>query len=145
MRPAGILNTPALYDAGMMHGIEIYNAFCGYSPEAHRWAMERGLTLICGTDSHVPMFLSVDFIKGDIRPVTLVFARERSLGGIREALDARRTAVFANGMVYGREEVLRPLMKALFEVSDVKYAEKKVTFPCREPQFDSADAPQSTG
>lgn len=118
----------ALYDAGMMHGIEIYNAFCGYSPEAHRWAMERGLTLICGTDSHVPMFLSVDFIKGDIRPVTLIFARERSLGGIREALDARRTAVFANGMVYGREEVLRPLMEALFEVSDVKYAEKKVTF-----------------
>ncbi|WP_298030462.1 Sb-PDE family phosphodiesterase [uncultured Alistipes sp.] len=118
----------ALYDAGLMQGVEIYNAFCGYSPEAHRWAMERGLALICGTDSHAPMFLNVDFAGGGLRPVTLVFARERSLGGIREALDARRTAVFADGMLYGREEVLQPLMQALFEVSDVKYAEKKVTF-----------------
>lgn len=118
----------ALYDAGLMQGVEIYNAFCGYSPEAHRWAMERGLALICGTDSHAPMFLNVDFAGGGLRPVTLVFARERSLGGIREALDARRTAVFADGMLYGREEVLQPLMQALFELSDVKYAEKKVTF-----------------
>lgn len=118
----------ALYDAGLMQGVEIYNAFCGYSPEAHRWAMERGLALICGTDSHAPMFLNVDLAGGGLRPVTLVFARERSLGGIREALDARRTAVFADGMLYGREEVLQPLMQALFEVSDVKYAEKKVTF-----------------
>lgn len=118
----------ALYDAGLMQGVEIYNAFCGYSPEAHRWAMERGLALICGTDSHAPMFLNVDFAGGGLRPVTLVFARERSLGGIREALDARRTAVFADGILYGREEVLQPLMQALFEVSDVKYAEKKVTF-----------------
>lgn len=117
-----------LYDAGLMQGIEIYNAFCGYSPEAHRWAMERGLALICGTDSHAPMFLSVDFAGGDVRPVTLVFARERTQDGIREALDACRTAVFADGAVYGREEVLQPLMKALFEVSDVKYTEKKVTF-----------------
>ncbi|WP_295915540.1 Sb-PDE family phosphodiesterase [uncultured Alistipes sp.] len=118
----------ALYDAGLMQGVEIYNAFCGYSPEAHRWAMERGLALICGTDSHAPMFLNVDFAGGGLRPVTLVFARERSLGGIREALDARRTAVFADGMLYGREEVLQQLMQALFELSDVKYAEKKVTF-----------------
>lgn len=117
-----------LYEAGLMQGIEIYNAFCGYSPEAHRWATERGLALICGTDSHTPMFLSVDFANGGVRPVTLVFAKERSLNGIREALDAQRTAVFADGAVYGREAELLPLMKALFEVSDVKYTEKKVTF-----------------
>ncbi len=117
-----------LYEEGCMNGIEIYNAFCGYSPEAHRWAVERNLTLISGTDSHNPMFLSVDLANGGVRPVTLVFAKERSLDGLREALDARRTAVFADGMVYGSAEVLEPLFKALFEVSDVKYSEKKVTF-----------------
>ena len=74
------------------------------------------------------MFLSVDLANGGVRPVTLVFAKERSLDGLREALDARRTAVFADGMVYGSAEVLEPLFKALFEVSDVKYSEKKVTF-----------------
>lgn len=118
----------ALYDAGLMQGIEIYNAFSGYSPEAHRWAMERGLALISGTDTHYPLFLTNDYTNGALRPVTLIFARERSLGGVREALEARRTAVFADGMVYGREEVLQPLMKALFEVSDIKFSEKKTTF-----------------
>ncbi len=117
-----------LYDAGLMQGIEIYNAFSGYSPEAHRWAMERNLTLVSGTDCHKPLFLMTDYTNGALRPVTLIFARERSLDGVREALDARRTAVFADGMVYGREEVLQPLMKALFEVSDVKFSEKKMTF-----------------
>lgn len=118
-----------LYDAGLMQGIEIYNAFSGYSPEAHRWAMEHNLTLISGTDAHYPLFLTNDYTNGALRPVTLIFARERTLGGVREALEARRTAVFADGSVYGREEVLLPLMKALFEVSDVKFSEKKMT--CR--------------
>lgn len=49
-----------LYNEGHMQGIEIYNSACGYSPEAHQWAMERNLTLISGTDSHKPMFLEVD-------------------------------------------------------------------------------------
>lgn len=118
-----------LYDAGLMQGIEIYNAFSGYSPEAHRWAMERDLTLVSGTDAHYPLFLTNDYANGALRPVTLIFARERSLDGVREAFEARRTAVFADGMVYGRENVLRPLMKALFEVSDIKFSEKKMT--CR--------------
>ena len=117
----------ALYDEGLMQGIEIYNGFCGYSPEAHRWAMERNLTLISGTDAHHPLFLSIDYKNGALRPVTLIFARERSLDGVREALEARRTAVFADGTVYGREEVLQPLMKALFEITDTQYSEKKVT------------------
>lgn len=117
----------ALYDEGLMQGIEIYNGFCGYSPEAHRWAMERNLTLISGTDAHYPLFLSIDYKNGALRPVTLIFARERSLDGVREALEARRTAVFADGTVYGREEVLQPLMKALFEITDTQYSEKKVT------------------
>ena len=117
-----------LCEAGLMQGIEIYNSFCGYSPEAHRWAVERNLTITSGTDCHKPLFLTIDYTNGALRPVTLVFARERSLEGIREALDARRTAVFADGMVYGSEEVLQPLMKALFEVSDVKFSEKKMTF-----------------
>lgn len=116
------------YKQGIMQGIEIYNGFCGYSPEAHRWAIDRGLAIVSGTDSHKPLFLSVDYTHGALRPMTLLFVRERSLAGVREALESRRTAVFADGTVYGGEEVLRPLFDALFEVSDIRYAEKKVTF-----------------
>ena len=117
-----------LYDEGYMHGIEIYNGFCGYSPEAHRWAIDRGCALISGTDTHKPLFLTVDYDNGMHRPVTLIFARERTLDGVREALDNRRTAVLADEHVYGSEELIGQLFSALFEVSDIKYSEKKVTF-----------------
>lgn len=117
-----------LCDEGYMHGIEIYNGFCGYSPEAHRWAIDHGCALISGTDAHKPLFLTVDYTNGMHRPVTLIFAKERTLEGVREALDSRRTAVLADEHVYGSEELIGELFSALFEVSDIKYSEKKVTF-----------------
>lgn len=117
-----------LCDEGYMHGIEIYNGFCGYSPEAHRWAIDHGCALISGTDAHEPMFLNIDYANGMHRPVTLIFAKERTLEGVREALDSRRTAVLADEHVYGSEELIGQLFSALFEVSDIKYSEKKVTF-----------------
>ena len=63
--------------------------------------------------------------------MTLVFAKDRTLDGIREALDARRTAAYADGCVYGKAEWLEPLFKECFEVSNIKYTEKKVTFTVR--------------
>lgn len=63
--------------------------------------------------------------------MTLVFAKERSLKGIREALEARRTAAYADGCVYGKAEWLEPLLKACLEITDIKYSEKKVTVNVR--------------
>ena len=117
-----------VFNAGLMDGIEIVNRFSGYDPEAFHWAMEKDLAVVTGTDAHKPMFQWVDYEKGEYRPMTLVFAKERSLDGIREALDARRTVAFADGCVYGKAEWLEPLFKACFQISDIKYSEKKVSF-----------------
>ena len=116
-----------LWNAGLFDGIEIYNSFSGFDPEAFHWAMEKDLAITTGTDAHKPMFQWVDYEKGENRPMTLVFARERSLDGIREALDARRTAAVADGCVYGKEELIKPLFHACIKISDVKYSEKKMT------------------
>lgn len=120
-----------LFNAGLIDGIEIINRFSGFDPEAFHWAIEKDLAIVTGTDAHKPMFQWVDYEKGEYRPMTLVFARERSLEGIREALDARRTAAYADGCVYGKAEWLEPLFKACFEISNIKYSEKKVTFTIR--------------
>ncbi len=61
-----------------MRAIEIYNSFFGYSPEAHRWAIEYGCAICSGTDAHNPLFLDIDYLHGKHRPVTLIFARERT-------------------------------------------------------------------
>lgn len=120
-----------VFNAGLMDGIEIVNRFSGYDPEAFHWAIEKDLAIVTGTDAHKPMFQWVDYEKGEYRPMTLVFARERSLKGIREALDARRTAAVADGCVYGKAEWLEPLLKSCLQITDVKYSEKKVTVNLR--------------
>lgn len=117
-----------IYDNGLMDGIEIVNRFTGYDPEAFHWAMEKNLAIVSGTDCHKPMFELVDYERGEYRPMTLVFAKERSLAGIREALDARRTAVFCDGHVYGKAELIEALFRECFEISSIKYTDKKVSF-----------------
>ncbi len=108
-----------------MRAIEIYNSFCGYSPEAHRWAIEYGCAICSGTDAHNPLFLDIDYLHGKHRPVTLIFARERTSESVREALDNRRTAVLAEERLYGSEELLGGVFDAMFEISDIRYAPKR--------------------
>lgn len=116
-----------LLNAGLIDGIEIVNRFSGYDPEAFHWAIEKDLAIVTGTDAHKPMFQWVDYEKGEYRPMTLVFAKERSLKSVREALEARRSVAFADGCVYGKAEWLEPLFRACLQITDVKYSEKKVT------------------
>ena len=111
---------------GLMDAIEIYNMACGYDPEGHAWALEHNLAMLGNSDCHAPFFMEVDYLHGAHRPVTLVFATEKSLAGVREALDARRSAVFAEGNVYGREQEVRPLLHACLKVKNVKFLEKDI-------------------
>ena len=113
-----------LYKQGLMDAIEIYNGADGYSPEAHQWAIDRNLTLIGGTDTHNPMALELNFNAGELRPCTLIFAKERTVEGVEEALWARRTAVYGDGMLYGSEEVLKPLFEASLEMKKVQFHKK---------------------
>jgi hypothetical protein len=115
-----------LLKEGYMDAIEIYNMACGYSPEAHEWCLKNNLAMLGNSDCHAPFFMEVDYLHGAHRPVTLVFATEKSLKGVREALDARRSAVFAEGNVYGREQELRPLLEACLQVKSVQFKEKEI-------------------
>jgi hypothetical protein len=106
-----------ILEAGLMDGIEVANAR-EYYPEAHRWALEKDLAILASSDLHDPSNLAWHVHEGDRRPVTLVFARERSEEGIREALRARRSAAWADGRLAGREEELRPLVAAAVTVEN---------------------------
>ena len=111
---------------GYMDAIEIYNMACGYTPEGHKWAFDNNLAMLGNSDCHAPFFMEVDYLHGAHRPVTLVFAKEKSLAGVREALDARRSAVFAEGTVWGREQELRPLLEACLVVKSTMFKEKEI-------------------
>jgi len=100
---------------GRLHGIEVVNGN-EYDPIAHGWAVEKKLALIGNSDAHDPIGFDYNHGKGELRPVTLVFASERSESALREALFARRTAVFSQGRIFGAAEFLEPLFHGSIKV-----------------------------
>lgn len=116
-----------VFKAGLMDAIEIVNHAVAYSPEAFHMAIEHNLAVVSGTDCHSAMTSYVDYELNEHRAMTLLFVKERSEAGVREALDAHRTAVCHENFVYGREEQIRPLLDAILQISEVKVSGKKVS------------------
>jgi 3',5'-nucleoside bisphosphate phosphatase len=97
-----------LFNKKMMNVIEIINE-TSYYPLAHQWAIDKNLAISANSDIHSPVYMS--FGNKIHRPITLVFAKERSEAGIKEALLAGRTAVYHFDTLMGKEEFLRPIFK----------------------------------
>ena len=110
----------ALIEAGQLHGIEIANG-ATYSEHAHQLAMDHELAMIGVSDVHDLVDWDYPPALGAHRPVTLVFAEERSAAGIRDALFAQRTVVWFKNLLVGREAVLKPLLQAALDVKDAAY------------------------
>lgn len=107
-----------IYDKGWMQGIEVANS-SSYFPEAHRWCLEKKLTMMGNSDIHPPIGMVIDFAKGEHRTMTFVLAKERTLDGIREALDNRRTIVWIDDLLIGEETYLKELFEKSVEVVKV--------------------------
>lgn len=107
---------------GTLRGIEIVNGR-SYSREAHRLALEKGLTILGTTDIHRLVSLEYELASGH-RPQTLVFASDRSPGAIRDALFERRTAVWFERSLIGAAEWLEPLFHACVRPVSTRWLEQ---------------------
>ncbi|NER10588.1 hypothetical protein SAMN06265375_102436 [Muriicola jejuensis] len=104
---------------GELHGIEVINTF-DYAEESLALALEHNLTIMGTSDIHG--LIDWDYLeKGNHRPVTLVFAKERSARSLREALFEGRTVAVYNSLFVGRPEFLVPLLKACIKIHRVAY------------------------
>ena len=108
-----------LYNAGLMQGIEVVNG-PEYFPEAHRWCMEKKLTMLGNTDVHDPLTLK----EGEHRTMTLVFASARTPEAIREALIERRTVVYLNDKLIGEEKYLKEIFHQSIEIVNTEKTDK---------------------
>ena len=99
-----------LYEKGRLYGIEVVNGG-SYYPEVHAWCLEKKLTLIGNSDVHGPTNFQFDFQNGAHRSMTLVFAKERNEKALKEALLARRTAVYYQDKLIGEEQYLKPIFE----------------------------------
>lgn len=110
---------------GWLHGIEVANDR-DYYPEAHRWCLEKKLTMLSNSDIHDPIGQKFRVQEGDFRPLTLVLAKERTPEAVHEALRERRTMVLAAGRLIGEERFVGPLFDAA-----VHFLNPEVTVPRR--------------
>ena len=94
----------------VIDGVECFN-FLEYYPIAFDYANKYNLAYMGNSDIHN---LVTETYGGEklARPITLVFSSERSEEGVKEALFARRTAILFNGVLAGKEDILRRLFLA---------------------------------
>jgi predicted metal-dependent phosphoesterase TrpH/uncharacterized protein YaiE (UPF0345 family) len=122
---------------GELHGIEVINEY-DYAEESLALALEHNLTIMGTSDIHG----LIDWHyteKGHERPITLVFAKERHLEGVKEALIAGRTVATFNNLFVGRNEYLKPLLEACISVVSAKYRKNTSILELRLKNNSSSD------
>ncbi|HHT29572.1 PHP domain-containing protein [Petrimonas mucosa] len=96
-----------------IHGIEVYNGWESY-PNVIDWCQEHNLAPFANTDLH---YTSANLYRGErVRPMTLVFAKEYSEEGVKEALFSGRTVALYNNILSGDEALLKSLIKASLSI-----------------------------
>lgn len=104
---------------GELHGIEVINSV-DYSEESLALALEHNLTIMGTSDIHG--LIDWDYTeKGNHRPITLVFTKEKSLNGLKEALSEGRTVAVFNSLLVGKAEYLEPLLHACIKIQKAFY------------------------
>lgn len=109
-----------LFNEGLIDGIEVVNNTT-YSDEALQIALDRDLTIMGTSDIHKLIDWQYDVPGGGHRPVTLVFAKERSVESLHEALNERRTAVWFKNLLIGRTEHVLPLITSSVTIESANY------------------------
>ena len=113
-----------LYEKKYMRGIEVVNGR-SYYPDVHEWALSKNLTFLGNSDIHQPAGLEQMPVGGH-RPMTLVFAKEKNIPAIKEALIAGRTAIWFENKIIARKEYADALLTGAVRVTDVEREGKKV-------------------
>lgn len=108
----------------LLHGIEVVNEHT-YSDEALQIALENDLTIMGTSDIHGLIDWEFNVHEDGHRPVTLVFAEERSAESIEAALRARRTVVWFNNTLIGRSNHMMPLLTSSLRVGKASYPKDK--------------------
>jgi histidinol phosphatase-like PHP family hydrolase len=129
--PDGI---PKLYELhkkllknGWINGIEFFNDSENY-PIILDWCKQYNLAVMGNSDVHGIISESYQKPQNTHRPMTLVFAKERTSASLKEALFAGRTLVWAGDMLGGKEEFASPFFYKCISVGKPYYDNSKNTY-----------------
>ncbi len=120
-----------LLSKGMIHGIEVFN-YKYFYPKALAWSREKKLTVFANTDIHGSVFSEYELNKYKENqkvypPMTLVFSKDKSYEGIREAIDAGRTLAYFDHQLAGDRNLLEDLFKACIQINNISPGKYSLT------------------
>ena len=103
--------------AGKIDAYEVYNYMESY-PLTFDWYAQYGIAPMANTDIHGPVAMDYDCGEGWMRPMTLVFASEKTQEALKEALEAKRTLALFQGNLVGDKEYLSKLVSASLKTEE---------------------------
>ena len=109
-----------LIEKGLIEGIEIVNDTT-FSNEALQIALDYNLTILGTSDIHGIVDWQYRIPSGGHRPVTLVFAREKTKTSLKRSLQKGQTVVWFKKKLIGKGDFLIPLINSTLEVKSAKY------------------------
>lgn len=122
----------------LLDGIEVVNDQT-YSDEALQIALDNNLTIMGTSDIHKLIDWDFKVSQGGHRPITLVFAKERTAESIKDALMNRRTVAVYKNLLIGRNEFLVPLIENSLRVTSAKYIGKYNVLAVEIENFSSVE------
>ena len=103
-----------VYKENLIDGIEVMNG-AEFYPKAITRAQKYNFFVSANTDVHANAVERYE-MTGSHRNMTLIFAKDKSLASIREALEAHRTLAYSFGVLAGEEELLRKVFEGSVKV-----------------------------
>jgi hypothetical protein len=141
-RPDGISTLTPLHKylikEKLLDGIEVVND-ANYSDEALQIALDNNLTIMGTSDVHKLIDWTFGVPQGGHRPITMVFAKDTTANAIKEGLTNRRTVVFFNNLLIGRDEFLIPLVRECLKITSAKYTPKTTVLELEIENVSSCD------
>lgn len=107
-----------LIDNGWLHGIEFFN-YNEYYPLVMTFCKQYNLAVLGNSDIHDIISEQYTAPEYTNRPMTLVFARERSYDSLKEAMFAGRTLVYFRDYLAGMEEYASPFFYQCISIGKV--------------------------
>lgn len=112
----------AAYKEGLIDGIELMNG-AEFYPKAITRAWKYNFFVSSNTDIHHPSAERYQRY-GEHRNMTLVFAKDKSVESLREAIEARRTLAYSYGTLAGEESLLCKFFEASVQVREISVDKK---------------------
>jgi len=109
---------------GWIHGVEVGNG-SRWRDYAIGWCNKYNLAMTSNSDMHKTSEFFRFNKEIDRRPVTLVFAKEKTKESIREAMFERRTVAWTGDNIAGNREILEPLLRACVKIGKVHFTDRK--------------------